>query len=198
MKKDISKIGIFILLIVFILFYLTTTYFLDRHNLNKNVTPNHNDEIIEKNNYNDEKTIVNNLYQNVRILYDVVNNKYKVDQNDTITIGEIIYKKITNFDEITNPIFTHNGINKYIEVLGNYFAYTDNGYYIAGNLVSYQTYYFRGDETNIYITNASENEINGIIYERWTSNNKNTLALIKVVLENEKWLIENIEILTSE
>ena len=111
---------------------------------------------------------------------------------------DILHKRITNFDEVTNNIFTHNGINKYIETLSNYFAYTDNGYYLAGNLVSYQTYYFRGDETNIYITNVSENEINGIIYEKWTNNNKNTLALIKVVLDNDKWLIDNIEILATE
>jgi len=198
MKKDISKIGIIILIIIFSLFYLITTFFLDRRNLSKKITPNNNNQIIEKTNYNDEKQIANNLYQNVRILYDVVNNKYKVDQNDTITIGEIIYKKITNFDEVTGKIFTHNGINKYVSALDNYFAYTDHGYYLAGNLVSYQTYYFRGDESNIYITSASETEINAIIYERWTSNNKNTLATIKVVLENEKWLIDNIEILATE
>jgi len=65
-------------------------------------------------------------------------------------------------------------------------------------LVSYQTYYFRGDNSNIYITSASDDEINGIIYERWTSNNKNTLALIKVIFENGKWLIDNIEILATE
>lgn len=198
MKKDISKIGIIILIIIFSLFYLITTFFLDRRNLNKNVTPNNSQETVTKTNYEDEKSIVNNLYQSVRILYDVVNNKYRVDQDDTITMGEIIYKRITNFDEVTNNIFTHNGINKYIETLSNYFAYTDNGYYLAGNLVSYQTYYFRGDETNIYITNVSENEINGIIYEKWTNNNKNTLALIKVVLDNDKWLIDNIEILATE
>lgn len=198
MKKDISKIGIVILLIIFILFYLVTTFFLDRRNLNKNVTPSNNTPQVEKTDYNNEKNIVNNLYQNAKILYDVVNNKFKVDQNDTITIGEIIYKKITNFDEITSKIFTSNGINKYIETLSNYFAYTDSGYYLAGNLVSYQTYYFRGDESNIYITSATENEISGIIYERWTSNNKNTLALVKVVYKDNTWLIDDIEILATE
>ena len=80
----------------------------------------------------------------------------------------------------------------------SYFAITDNGYYLAGNLVSYQTYYFRGDNTNIYITSASSHEINGIIYEKWTSNNKNTLATIKVVKENDRWLIDNISILANE
>ena len=99
---------------------------------------------------------------------------------------------------MTGNIFTSNGINKYIRDLGSYFAYTDQGYYLAGNLVSYQTYYFRGDNTNIYITEASDNQIDGIIYEKWTSENKNTLALIKVVFENDKWLIDNIEILSTE
>jgi len=198
MKKDISRIGIIILIVIFILFYLITTFFLDKRNLSKNITPSTDDIKTEKMTYEDEKEIVNNLYQNVKILYDVINNKFKVDQNDTITIGDIVYKKIINFDEVTNGIFTFNGVSKYINDLGSYFAYTDNGYYLAGNLVSYQTYYFRGDDTNIYITSASENEIDGIIYERWTTNNKNTLALIKVILENDKWLIDNIEILATE
>ena len=198
MKKDISKISIIILIIIFALFYLITTFFLDRRNINKNIPPSN--EIIkeETKNNEDQKEIVNSLYQNVRILYDVINNKFKVDQNDNITIGDIVYKKITNFDEVTSKVFTTNGLNKYIKDLGSYFAYTDSGYYLAGNLVSYQTYYFRGDNTNIYITTANDNEINGIIYEKWTSNNKNTLALIKVVLDNDKWLIDNIDILATE
>ena len=74
----------------------------------------------------------------------------------------------------------------------------NGNYYLAGNLVSYQTFYFRGDNTNIYITDVSENEINAIIYEKWTSNNRNTLATIKVVLENDKWLIDKIDILSAE
>lgn len=198
MKKDISKISIVIVIIIFALFYLITTYFLDRRNLNRMVPPVPDDIDVEKLSNEEEKAIINNLYQNVRILYDVVNNKFKVDQNDNITIGDIVYKKITNFEEVTGNIFTNNGVNKYIKDVGSYFAYTEGGYYLAGNLVSYQTYYFRGDNTNIYITDVADNEINGIIYERWTSNNKNTLATIKVVFENNKWLIDNIEILATE
>ena len=198
MKKDISKISIIVLIIIFALFYIITTFLLDKRNLNKNIKPT-NEPIKEENKNNEnQKEIVNNLYQNVRILYDVINNKFKVDQNDMITIGDIVYKKITNFDEVTSKVFTTNGINKYIKDLGSYFAYSDSGYYLAGNLVSYQTYYFRGDNTNIYIIDANDNEINAIIYEKWTSNNKNTLALIKVVLANDKWLIDNVDILATE
>ena len=80
----------------------------------------------------------------------------------------------------------------------SYFAYTDSGYYLAGNLVTYQTYYFRGDNTNIYIEYADEDNIEGIIYEKWTSNNKNTLATISVVKENNTWLIDEINILATE
>ena len=198
MKKDISRIGILILTFVFILFYIITTFFLDRRNLNKNVNPS-NDIIKEENiSYDNEKNIVNNLYQNVRILYDVINNKFKVSQEDTITIGDVVYKKITNFNDVMDEIFTSNGIDKYIHDLGSYFAHTDSGYYLAGNLVSYQTYYFRGDSSNIFITDVNDSEINGIIYERWINNNKNTLALIKVVYKNDKWLIDNIDILATE
>ena len=193
-----NTIGVLILIGIFILFYIITVFFLDRRNISKEKV--NTIEPIEEENmtYNDQKEIVSNLYKNVKILYDVVNNKFTVDQEDTITIGNITYKKITNFDEIINNLFTEKGRDKYIEDLGNYFAYTENGYYLAGNLVSYQTYYFRGDNSNIYIIDAEDNLIKGIIYERWTANNKNTLATIDVVNDNGKWLIDEINILATE
>lgn len=193
-----NTIGVLILIGIFILFYLVAVFFLDRRNISKEKV-NTIEPIKEENmTYNDQKEIVSNLYKNVKILYDVVNNKFTVDQDDTITIGNITYKKITNFDEIINNLFTEKGRDKYVEDLGNYFAYTENGYYLAGNLVSYQTYYFRGDNSNIYITDAKDNIIKGIIYEKWTANNKNTLATIDVVNDNGKWLIDEINILATE
>lgn len=198
MKKDLNKMGVIILIGIFLLFYIVTAILLDKKNISKNVI-NTEEPVIEKNdNYDNEKNIVSSLYKEVKILYDVVNNRFKVSQEDTITMGDIIYKKIINFDEVMNNLFTPNGINKYINDLGNYFAYSEDGYYLAGNLVTYQTFYFRGDETNIYVTNSNANEINAIIYERWTSNNKNTLATIKVINSEGKWLIDNISILATE
>ena len=197
MKKNLNLIGIIILLVLFLLFYVITTFLLDKRNLNE--TKVDTPEPVEKEKVNVQgEAIINNLYNEVRIMYDVVNNKFKVDQEDTITIGDIIYKKITNFDEVMNPLFTEKGRDKYITDLGNYFAHSDNGYYLAGNLVSYQTYYFRGDETNIYVTDSSESEINDIIYKKWKSNNKNTLATIKVINNEGTWLIDNIDILATE
>jgi len=199
MKKDLSNIGILILIGLFMVFFVIASFLLDKRSLNRNINNDNNIvNKVENLNNEEEKNIVNNLYEKVRILYDVVNNKFMVSQDDTITIGDIVYKKIINFDEVTSNIFTANGVNKYIHDLGNYFAYMDSGYYLAGNLVSYQTYYFRGDSSNIYITDVTDNTIDGIIYEKWTSNNKNTLALIKVVFENDKWLIDNISILATE
>lgn len=198
MKKNLNKMGVIILIGIFLLFYIVTAILLDKKNISKNVI-NIEEPVIEKNdNYDNEKNIVSSLYKEVKILYDVVNNRFKVSQEDTITMGDIIYKKIINFDEVMNNLFTPNGINKYINDLGNYFAYSEDGYYLAGNLVTYQTFYFRGDETNIYVTNSNANEINAIIYERWTSNNKNTLATIKVIKRKGKWLIDNISILATE
>lgn len=195
---NMNKKGIIILIGIFLIFYLITTFFLDRRSLNKN-TPEKEEPIVkQESNYDDEKNIVNNLYNNIKILYDVVNNKFTVSQEDTITIGDIVYKKITNFDEVMNNIFTEDGKEKYLSDLSNYFAITDGGYYLAGNLVNYQTYYFRGDETNIYITDVGENEIKGIIYERWTTNNKNTLATIKVIKKEGTWLVDDINILATE
>lgn len=193
-----SWIGILILIVLFVGFYFVTSIFLDNMK--------HDEEINDGNNaieeidldYTKEKEIVNNLYQDAKILYDVVNNKFKVDQNDIIIINNITYKKITNLEEVKDKLFTDNGFDKYISDLGAYFAYMNDTYYLAGNLVSYQTYYFRGDSTNIYVLDVSENEIDAIIYEKWTSNDKNTLATIKVVKKDNQWLIDNISILASE
>lgn len=198
MKKNISKIGIIILICLFISFYFITTLILD--NVKRNEEIKNNPVNIEDKNqdYVKEKEIVNNLYQKVRILYDVVNSKFKVDQNDVIIMNDITYKKITNFEEVTDSLFTKRGLEKYTSDLGNYFAITADKYYLAGNLVSYQTYYFRGDVSNIYITSADETKIKGIIYERWTSNNKNTLATIDLVYEENRWLIDDISILSSD
>jgi len=197
-KKRLDWMGIIILIGLFISFYFITTLFLDNMK--------HDEEIKEEESavqkvdpsYDDEKDIVNRLYQDVRMLYDVVNSKFKVSQEDVIIINDITYKKITNFSDVVGSLFTQNGLNKYISDLGSYFAITNDTYYLAGNLVSYQTYYFRGDTTNIYVMDANDNEINAIIYERWTSNNKNTLATIRIVYENNRWLIDNISILSNE
>ena len=192
-----NRIGILILIGFFILFYVITIFFLNKRNITKEV-PQVDDTTIKEDVDNTDKiAIINDLYKEAKVLYDVVNNKFTVDQSDTIVIGNITYKKITNFDEVMDNLFTENGKKKYIETLGNYFAYTEDGYYLAGNLVSYQTYYFRGDDTNIYIIEGTNTEIKGIIYERWT-NNRNTLATIDVIKENEKWLIDNIDILSNE
>ncbi len=198
MKKNMNMIGVMVLLGIFLLFYLITTFFLDRRNLTKEVPPKEEVNTKDEINYEKQINIIKELYDDIRILYDVVNNKFVVDQDNTITIGGIVYKKITNFNNVTDNVFTENGVKKYINDLSNYFAYTEDGYYLVGNLVNYQTYYFRGDETNIYVTNAKENEIDAIIYERWTTNNRNTLATIKVINKDGVWLADDINILKSE
>ena len=198
MKKNMNRTGVLILIGIFLIFYIITTFLLDKRNLSKDIPAVEEPTVTESVNHDNEIAIVNNLYNQFRMLYDVVNNKFTVSQEDVIVIGGVTYKRITNFDEAMNNIFTENGIKKYIDDLKSYFAYTDGDYYLAGNLVSYQTYYFRGDDTHIYILDSKENEIDGLIYERWTGNNKNTLARIKVVNKDGKWLVDNIEILATE
>ena len=198
MKNNMNKIGVLILIGIFLVFYLVTTFFLDRRNLTKEI-PEKNNEIIDKNvSYEKEKSIVNDLYNKIKILYDVINNKFVVNNDEFITINDTVYKKITNFDEVMNNLFTENGINNYINTLNNYFIHNEDGYYLIGNLVNYQTYYFRGDDTNIYITDVTDKEIDAIIYERWTSNNKNTLATIKIANHDGKWLVDDVDILKAE
>lgn len=198
MKKRMDWMGVLTLIVLFFIFYFITSLILD--NVKKDEELKNDNVAVDEvdPSYTDEINIVTDLYQDVRMLYDVVNSKFKVSQEDVIIIDEITYKKILNFDDITNGLFTDNGLDKYISDLGSYFAYMNDTYYLAGNLVSYQTYYFRGDNTNIYILDVSDDEINAIIYEKWTSNNKNTLATIKVVKENGSWLIDNISILANE
>ena len=143
MKKRMDLVGISILICVFVSFYFITSLVLD------NVK--HTEEIDDENlgieeidpSYVNELDIVSRLYQNVRMMYDVVNSKFKISQDDVIMIDDITYKKIINFNDIMNGVFTTNGRDKYISDLGSYFAIMDDEYYLAGNLVSYQTYYFR-------------------------------------------------------
>lgn len=198
MKDKVSFYGILILIGLFIGFYFITSFLLRDMKHDEEIDSNDNAIVEIDKDYDKQKEIVTNLYNDVRMLYDVVNSKFRVSQDEVIVINNITYKKITNFSSVTDGLFTSNGLSKYISDLGSYFAYTDDVYYLAGNLVSYQTYYFRGDSTNIYVIDANNEEINAIIYERWTSNNKNTLATIKVVNESGNWLIDNISILSNE
>ena len=197
-KKRMDWTGVLILIVLFVSFYFITSIVLNKIKNDEEIK-NEDTTLNDTNsNYMTEKEIVDNLYQRVRMLYDVVNSKFKVDQDDVIIMNEITYKRITNFDEIMGNLFTNNGLNKYLSDLGSYFAIASDKYYLAGNLVSYQTYYFRGDTTNIYVLDVNDDTIDAIIYEKWTSGNKNTLATIRVVKENNYWLIDNIDILSNE
>lgn len=196
-KNKLSFYGILILILFFISFYFITTFVLDRITPDKEVDEDLPPIVEVDKNHDAEKDIVLNLYQKVRLIYDVVNSQFRMSSDDIITIKDITYKKITNFDEVTKKVFTSNGINKYITDFGSYFAHTDGVYYLASNLTNYQTYYFRGDNTSIYILDASDSVINAIIYEKWTSNNKSTLATIRLV-KDSGWLIDNISILNND
>lgn len=199
-NTNMTHIGMVILVVIFIIFYMVTTFFLERKVSSNQVevNPPLTDDMSGELTNTEYVYIVNNLYNDLRILYDVVNNKFKVSQEDMLVVGEITYKKITNFDDVMKRIFTENGIKKYLKDLDKYFAITDNGVYLAGNLVSYQTYYFRGDDTNIYIIDKDEDKFRAIIYEKWTSNETNTLATIDLVKENNTWLVDNVMILANK
>lgn len=197
---NMTHIGMIILVVIFIIFYMVASFFLERKvpNNQVEVTPPINENINSELTNTEYVYIVNNLYNDLRILYDVVNNKFKVSQDDVLVVGDITYKKIINFDEVMNKLFTENGKNKYLKDLDKYFAITENGVYLAGNLVTYQTYYFRGDDTNIYIIDKDEDKFRAIIYEKWTSNETNTLATIDLVKENNTWLVDNVMILANK
>ena len=95
MKKDvnINLIGIIVLVLVFGAFYFLTTFLLDKRvETNRIHIPN--DENYSTKTESNEENIISSLYSNVKILYDVVNNKFKVDQDDIQVIGDITYKKI--------------------------------------------------------------------------------------------------------
>lgn len=198
MKDNMNKKGVIILIALFLIFYLVTSHFLEQRKINKFVPDKDEVTDINNENYDNEKAIVNNLYSTVKVLYYVVNNKFIVSHEDMITIGDTVYKKITNFDEVMNDVFTKNGQEKYLSDLSSYFAIMDDDKYLIANLVSYQTQYFYGDMANIYITDVFDNEIKGIIYEKKTSNDGNTLATVRVVKEDGKWLVDDITILATE
>ena len=194
-KNKLSFYGIIILIVLNIAFYFIASFFLDRIKPENKV----DEEVpsisqVDKD-YQKEKDIVLKSYNKVRLIYDVVNSQFKVSSDEPIIINDKVYKKITNFNDITNGLFTENGINKYISDFSTYFVNVNDDYYLASNLTNYQTYYFRGDNTSIYVVDSMEEEIKAIIYEKWTSNNKTTLAAIKLLKVEENWLIDNISIL---
>lgn len=191
-------IGIAILIICFILFYVLTTYFLDKRVVSNPVDKETHTEVVVNDNKENEKAIVNNLYNDVRIIYDVVNTMFKVSQDEVITEEDIVYKKVINFNEIMDNLFTVNGKDDYLLTLADYFVKEGEDVYLAGNLVNYQTYFFRGDDTSVYIIDSNSDSIKAIIYEKWTSNNTNTLALMEFVKENNKWLVDNVDILSAK
>ena len=109
MKNKISFYGIVILICLFISFYFIASLFLNNMRHDEEIKEDIPAVSDKDNDYDDEKQIVTQLYQNVRMLYDVVNSKFKVDQEDVIIINDITYKKITNFDEVVGDLFTENG-----------------------------------------------------------------------------------------
>ena len=111
-----------ILIVLFLLFYFVANYFLAKE-IDKDKQEIDNSQVISPA-YENEKKIVENLYSKVKILYDVVNNKFKVSQDDVIILGDITYKKITNFEEVMVN-FTSKGIDKYIKDMGSFFAYSN-------------------------------------------------------------------------
>ena len=195
--NKLNLIGMIILIIFFSLFYCITTFLLNKRVETNRVSIENNETEVEKSE-SKEESIVSSLYSDVRMLYDVVNNKFKVSQDEFQVVGDITYKKVTNFDDVMNKYFTSNGVKNYLEFFNSYFLILDDEVYLAGNLVSYQTYYFRGDNTNIYVIDKTDNNIKAIVYEKWISNNTNTLALFDVVKENNEWLINDISILSSK
>ena len=48
---------------------------------------------------------------------------YIDDICEKFSVGDITYKKITNFDEVMNNLFTEQGRDKYLDDFSNYFAY---------------------------------------------------------------------------
>lgn len=103
--------GMLVLVVLFLLFYFVANYFLAK-GIDKDKQEIDNSQVVSET-YENEKKIVENLYSKVKILYDVVNNKFKVSQDDVIILGDITYKKITNFKEVMVN-FTSEGVDKYI------------------------------------------------------------------------------------
>ena len=53
-----NRIGLIILIGIFIVFYLVTTFFLDRRNINRNIPVKEDIVTDTSNNYDDEKEII--------------------------------------------------------------------------------------------------------------------------------------------
>ena len=98
MNKKLSSIGILSLLGLFLIFYIVANFLLEKRDVKDKKEIDANKDVIKEQVNNDKQiAIINRLYSDVRILYDVVNNKFKVSQDDVIVIGDIAFDIHTSY-----------------------------------------------------------------------------------------------------
>ncbi|MDD4547210.1 MAG: hypothetical protein PHI05_00450 [Bacilli bacterium] len=137
------------------------------------------------------KRLVTESYEKLLVIHSL-GDVFKVD-NNIVEMDELQYKRITNYEEVINEMFTENGKNVVNENLRDYVLKIADVYYLKLDELNNETEYKNSKYIKVeVIDNRIEYNVNtkiNFIDQKGTLENK-----IVLVKENNKWLIDDYKI----
>ncbi len=137
-----------------------------------------------------KKLVVEN-YEKLLVIHSL-GDVFKID-NEVVEMNGLQYKKITNYEELINGMFTENGKNVVNENLRDYILRIADVYYLKLDELNIETEYKNSKYIKVDVKdNRIEYNVNtkiNFIDQKGTLENK-----IVLVKENNKWLIDDYKI----
>ncbi|MFA5604086.1 MAG: DL-endopeptidase inhibitor IseA family protein [Bacilli bacterium] len=137
-----------------------------------------------------KKLVVEN-YEKLLVIHSL-GDVFKID-NEVVEMNGLQYKKITNYEELINGMFTENGKNVVNENLRDYILRIADVYYLKLDELNNETEYKNSKYIKVDVKdNRIEYNVNtkiNFIDQKGTLENK-----IVLVKENNKWLIDDYKI----
>lgn len=137
------------------------------------------------------KRLVVENYEKLLVIHSL-GDVFKVD-NNIVEMNGLQYKKITNYEEVINGMFTENGKNVVNENLRNYILRIADVYYLKLDELNNETKYKNSKYVKVDVKdNRIEYNVNtkiNFIDQKGTLENR-----IVLVKENNKWLIDDYKI----
>ena len=137
------------------------------------------------------KRLVVENYEKLLVIHSL-GDVFKVD-NNIVEMNGLQYKKITNYEEVINGMFTENGKNVVNENLRDYILRIADVYYLKLDELNNETKYKNSKYVKVDVKdNRIEYNVNtkiNFIDQKGTLENR-----IVLVKENNKWLIDDYKI----
>lgn len=137
------------------------------------------------------KRLVVENYEKLLVIHSL-GDVFKID-NEVVEMNGLQYKKITNYEELINGMFTENGKNVVNENLRDYILRIADVYYLKLDELNNETEYKNSKYIKVDVKdNRIEYNVNtkiNFIDQKGTLENK-----IVLVKENNKWLIDDYKI----